>query len=215
MHWMGSNAPNDRRSNALNAACPGFGLLTVGHAEGVTDLEAWVNRVRHSTDRLLEGFEDRFGYPPDRNVVVLALGRGGSRLSEDLKPDAVAPPAVVEFFDAVGEVRLPDVWNGYFIGPVSRVIATYADRAPRWLKLHGRQVEILVIGSDGGGALYVVGTGEDGGVLRVEEGAITDGVLGAATDDQLRELSTTFAGFLELWACELESFAAGSATPSF
>ncbi|MBC9819698.1 hypothetical protein [Terrabacter sp. MAHUQ-38] len=196
----------------MSARCVSLG---VGHAERVTDLDAWVDRVRHSTSQLLEGFEERLGYPPDRNVVITAPGRDGSRLSGQLKHDAVAPPSVLEFFDAIEEVSLPDVWNGYFLGPVSRLIATHAERAPRWLMLDGRQVEILVIGSDGGGALYVVGTDEDGAVFRVEEGAVTDGVLRAATEDQIRRLSTTFAGFLELWASELESFAAGCATPSF
>lgn len=86
--------------------------LVVGHAGRVTDLDAWVDRVRRSSSQLLEGFEERFGYPPDRNVVITGAGRDGSYLTDALKPDAAAPPSVVEFFKAVEELSLPDAWNG-------------------------------------------------------------------------------------------------------
>jgi hypothetical protein len=165
---------------------------------------------------VLEGFEDRFGYRPDTNVVVAAAGQAGSRLGVGLQPGAVAPPrSVVEFFDAVEEVSLPDVWNGYFLGPVSHLIARYAKRDPRWLMLDGEQVEVLVIGSDGGGALYVAGREAEGPVFRIEEGTIRGGVLSTVRDSQVQMLATSFPGFLDLFASGLESFAAGAAAPSF
>lgn len=60
-----------------------------------------------------------------------------------------------------------------------------------------------------------MGLDPDGMVFRIEEGAINDGVLRGATQAQVQMLSTSFAGFLELFASELESFAAGTTTPSF
>lgn len=131
---------------ARSAACPRVAFTRGWHAERVTDLDAWVDRVRHSTSQLLERFEERFGYPPDLNFVATTPGRDGTRLSGAVEPDAVVPLSVVEFFNAIEEVSLPDVWNGYFLGPVRRVIDPYTNGAPRWLMLDGRQIEILVIG---------------------------------------------------------------------
>lgn len=179
------------------------------------DLAAWSDRVRRSSEQLLKRFEERYGYPPDVNVVVTGTGRGGSELRLELGPDTQVPPSIVEFFNVVEEVSLPDVWNGYFIGPATRVAAMHADKRPRWLELGGRRVEILVIGSDGGGALYVVGVEEDSPVFRIEEAAIESGVLCPATERQVQRLAANVSAFLELFASSLESYAAGETTPSF
>jgi hypothetical protein len=72
----------------------------------------------------------------------------------------------------------------------------------------------VVIGSDGGGALYVLSV-EEGSVLRVEDAPIRDGVLDVVKDEQVRQVASSFAGFLELFAAQLELFAAGTSTPSF
>jgi hypothetical protein len=181
----------------------------------VIDLDAWSDRVRRSSEQLLERFEERYGYPPGVNVVVTGTGQGGSRLSLGLGPDAQVPLSVVEFFDGIEEVSLPDVWNGYFIGPATRVVAAHVDKYPRWLELGGRWVEILVIGSDGGGALYVVGVEEDSPVFRIEEAVIESGVLCPATKRQAQRVAANFSTFLELFASSLELYAAGETTPSF
>lgn len=179
------------------------------------DLAAWSERVRRSSEQLLERFEERYGYPPDVNVVVTGTGQGGSKLSLEPGSDTQIPPSIVEFFNVVEEVSLPDVRNGYFLGPATSVAAKHADMYPRWLELGGRRVEILVIGSDGGGALYVVGVDEDSAVFRIEEAAIESGVLCPATERQVQRLAANFSAFLELFASSLESYAAGETTPSF
>lgn len=121
----------------------------------VPDLTCWIHRVRSSVQVALQDFEQRFGYPPDHNVLMDAATRGGSAMAEALRSRVSVPSAVVEFFDLVEELSLPDVWNGYFLGPASRVTATYVDESPRWLAASDGSVrEVLVIGSDGGGALY-------------------------------------------------------------
>ncbi|MGW5188429.1 hypothetical protein ACWEOO_04180 [Kribbella sp. NPDC004138] len=181
----------------------------------MTDLAAWSDRVSRSSEQLLERFDKRYGYPPGVNVVVPGTGQGGSQLSQELGPGTQVPPSIVEFFNVIDEVSLPDVWNGYFLGPATWVAAKHADRYPRWLELGGQRVEILVIGSDGGGALYVVGVEEDSPVFRIEEAAIESGVLCPTTDRQVQRLAANFSAFLELFANSLESYAAGGITPSF
>ena len=57
-------------------------------------------------------FGGSFGYASDLNVVITGSGRDGSPLTAELKPDTVAPPSVVEFFNTIEELSLPDAWNG-------------------------------------------------------------------------------------------------------
>ena len=73
----------------------------------------------------------------------------GAVIADEL--DGRVPSAVVEFFDVVEEVSLPDVWNGYFLGPVDRVIDAYVDASPRFITVDGEVLEVLTVGSDGGG----------------------------------------------------------------
>jgi len=181
----------------------------------VTDLDAWSDRVRRSTEQVLERFEERYGYPPGVNEVVTGTRQGGSQMSLELGHDAQVPPSIIEFFNAIEQVSLPDIWNGYFIGPATRIAAAHAEKYPRWLEHGGRLVEILVIGSDGGGALYVVGVDEDSPVFRIEEAAIESGVLRPATERQVERLAANFSAFLELFAGRLEFYASGGTTPSF
>ena len=186
-----------------------------GHAGPVIDLDEWADRIRRSTEQLVEGVEERYGYAPGINHIVSGSGRSGSMLRSELEIDGEISPSVVEFFNVFEEVSLPDMWNGYFIGPATRLRDTHAEKYPRWLALDGRQLEILVVGSDGGGALYVVGVDEDSPVFRIEEAAIESGVLCPATERQVQRLAANFSAFLDLMADCLESLAAGRARPTF
>jgi hypothetical protein len=75
--------------------------------------------VRRSSEQLLERFVERNGYPPGVNVVVTGSGQGGSQLSLELGPDSQVPPSIVEFLNVIEQVSLPDIRNGYFIGPAT------------------------------------------------------------------------------------------------
>src|SRR5213592_4761450 len=72
-----------------------------------TDLAAWREETEQALRPLLQIFESTFGYPPGDNVVEDAIvgdaGRG------DL------PPALQVFYEAIGEVSLPDIGNGHSI----------------------------------------------------------------------------------------------------
>lgn len=162
----------------------------------------------------MDGFEDRFGYSPDLNELVPGTGRSGSVLRSVVAREVEIPRSVIEFFDAIEEVSLPDVWNGYFLGPVDWVASKHAAREPRWMSVSGDLVEILLVGSDGGGALYAVAL-SDGAVYRLEEPAIADGVARTAVEHQISRLADDFSDFLDLFAAGLESLASDGSTPSF
>ncbi|RNL80994.1 SMI1/KNR4 family protein [Nocardioides marmorisolisilvae] len=178
----------------------------------VTDLNAWTDRVRQRVDTLMSGFEDRFGYPPGDNRVVSATRPGGVALRDAL--GVRAPAAVVEFFDAIEEVSLPDVWNGYFLGPVDWVLAAYSGREPGLIELDGVQHEVLVVGADGGGALYCVVLGEHPLVVRLDQVTIRDGIA-RTPPGFTQELAPDFAGFLEALAIAIEASVEGAHAPAF
>lgn len=59
---------------ALEFPQRGYERTGVCHADGVYDARSWSLRVQASLDQLLPHFEDRFGLPPDDNVIVAASG---------------------------------------------------------------------------------------------------------------------------------------------
>src|SRR4030081_3742019 len=84
------------------------------------DAERHVVQFSEVVRTILDGFEERNGYPPGENVVVEATGPEHlSALTEEF--DGRVPGEVTTFFNRVAEVKLPNLWNGYFIGPTSWV----------------------------------------------------------------------------------------------
>jgi len=160
----------------------------------------------------MRGFEERFGYPPGDNLVVAASRPGGAVILREL--GGRVPSGVVGFFDAVEEISLPDVWNGYFLGPVDRVVGAYADESPRFITVEGDVVEVLTIGSDGGGALYCVCMEEPAPVFRLDQASIRGGVA-TAPPGFTRQIAPDFSGFLEALARAVESSEQGREQPPF
>jgi len=180
----------------------------------VADLTPWTRRLTTSVESLLDGFEGRFGYPPDANVVVAAPRPSGTLMHTSLEGRVQVPSVIVDFFDAIEEVSLPDVWNGYFLGPADRVVAAHIEESPRWITIGSELQEVLLVGSDGGGALYCASIAEPAPVFRVEEPFIRDGVA-TGLSGQVQLLGSSFTAFLDALADAVETRAQGRDTPPF
>lgn len=187
-------------------------LARVRDACAVADLNSWIQRVRVNVESLMQGFEERFGYAPSDNLVIAGGDRNSAALQHQV--GGRVPVAIVEFFDAVEAVSLPDVWNGYFLGPVDRVVSAYVDEGPRSITVEGELQAVLLIGSDGGGALYCASMEEPAPVFRLDQVSIRDGVA-TTPPGFTRRLAPDFPGFLEAFALAIESSAQGRGTPSF
>lgn len=179
----------------------------------MTDVVDWARRVAESVNRLLSDFEDRFGYAPDTNEIVPRVADRGSELHFDARDRPPIPTAVGQFFAVIDEVALPDVWNGYFFGSAQRVSEGYERGKPRWLARGDEQIEIAIVGSDGGGTLYAVALGATGPVYRIEEAFTDNVVVRTLGEGQTRVLAPDFASFLELFAEQLETFATRGTPP--
>ena len=164
------------------------------------DLPGWTLRIQIAVDRLLDGFEVKFGYAPDRNEVRLSPG---PFLSSDL------PSEVREFFTSIDEVSLPDAWNGYFIGPASEVVQRFEHSDPGLLAVEPAPHRIVAIGSDGGGSFFALDLDAGGAALRISDATITRGVLSGV----VREVAPDLDGFLELLAANVAAVARGEDPP--
>lgn len=142
-------------------------------------------RIEAAVLRHLEGFRESYGYEPDANYVRRLDPDSASPFDGDL--GFVVPVEVRKFFRAVAEVSLPDVWNGYFLGPPDLGIRAWRAGEPR-----GR----IVVGSDGGGALYVVRPEDESPVFRMTD----------AFDASPVRVAATFDGFLVRLLDEIEGF---------
>ena len=154
---------------------------------------------------------DPFGYPPGDNVVMPAKRASGDVLRDGLQ--GRAPSAVADFFDIIEEVTLPDVWNGYFLGPVERVVSAHVDESPRYIDIGPERSEVLVVGSDGGGALYCALVREPAPVFRLDQVSIRQGVA-TTPPGCVRQLAPDFPAFLDALAFAIEAAAEGK-TPNF
>jgi hypothetical protein len=157
-------------------------------------------------------FEGALGHPPGENQVALARRPGGTVLVGAIGHGV--PTGIAEFFDVVEEVSLPDVWNGYFVGPVDRVISAYESESPRSITVDGGVHEVLVIGSDGGSALYCSAMREPGPVFRLDQVSIRHGI-GTTPPGFTRELAPDFPGFLDALAVAIDTSAQGLRPPDF
>ncbi|MEU6676391.1 SMI1/KNR4 family protein [Streptomyces sp. NPDC046925] len=131
-------------------------------------------------------FEETYGYPPGRNEVRLA-DEDDLRAAREYAREMLGSDEQLKFYESFGEVALPDVGNGYFIHSARDVLHRVAEEGYAFIPMaddpHG-----MVIGSDGGGILFVA---DWGGVIHRSRTASLD----AADFDRVAD---DFPEFLEL-----------------
>lgn len=144
----------------------------------------WRDAMRGDVRRLMDGFEQRFGYPPGEPEIA---GPATEAELAGLRGDGV-PADLLALYQVVAEVRIMDVSIGYAI---HRPPPPGEDPGhPRRLS-DGRR--IVVFGSDGGGALFALPADAGRPVLRLADGACVDEVYDA---DAVTVVADDLAGFL-------------------
>ncbi|HEV7933724.1 MAG TPA: hypothetical protein VGP70_15635 [Actinomadura sp.] len=97
------------------------------------DIRNAAEQLEAVTRVVLADFESKRGYPPGDNLVVSASGREDLRVLEAEFGDRV-PADIAVFFGAVATVELPDLWNGYFIGPATWITGIHKAGEPRHVR---------------------------------------------------------------------------------
>jgi len=155
----------------------------------------WRTAVQAAVDRIMAGFEERYGYPPGSNRIGAPDGRSHPGLPADL----------LRLYTVVGYVSLPDVGNGLFVHGAAQVAQAYANGEVR--RGTGRhEADVIVFGSDGGGTRYALASPTGAPVYRLPPGVIIDGVY-ESDDPGFSIIAADLAGFLGRLLHAVEQFA--------
>ncbi|MFE9055793.1 SMI1/KNR4 family protein [Streptomyces mutabilis] len=139
-------------------------------------------------------FERRHGFPPGTNQVRPADhdDQAAARTLAQITP---TPDDLATFYESIGDVTWEDVGNGLFLYPAGDVLLR--------LQEHGivdvgtdQKARGLVMGSNGGGLIYVAGP--DGAVYRTRTASLDEPEFDKVAND-LRQ-------FLELLERSLTKF---------
>ncbi|MBW3613908.1 MAG: hypothetical protein KY439_01175 [Actinobacteria bacterium] len=182
----------------------------------MSDFSRFHSRLSTLVSSFVSDFEERMGYPPGSNRVSLSTAEESSVALVAEFGEGALPMAILNFFNYFSEIHLPDFWNGYFIGPPSWIVSIHQASEPRSMDVSSREEEILVFGSDGGGALFVVPTSSGSPVYRLPPSLIEGGTyrMIASADPSALIVSNDFDDFLEEFLGGLEEFVAhGSPGP--
>ncbi|MFC9463557.1 SMI1/KNR4 family protein [Streptomyces coelicoflavus] len=139
-------------------------------------------------------FEHRHGFPPGTNRVRLA-DHDDQRAARTLARVTPTPADLVTFYVSIGDVTWEDVGNGYFLDPAGDVLLQLQEYGVVDIDTDQKSSG-LVIGSNGGGLIYVAGPG--GVVYRTQTASLDEAELDKVADD-LRQ-------FLELLERSLTRF---------
>ena len=165
-------------------------------------LANWRVSVAVKVDQLLETFQSRFGLEPGRNQLGPPAPEQALASLQAIVPRPAAD--LIDFHRCIGQVSLPDVGNGYFIHPADLVARQAADGEPRRIG-PPHELDVLVFGSDGGGALYAVPAAKPGPVYRLRECRIKNGIA-IAGDIQI--VAVDYRTFLQRLEIAVETFTA-------
>ncbi len=172
----------------------------------MTRIEAAMARLRQCAERI-----GSLQAPYAREMPFFGPGCCEAEIAELLGNRAPRLAEYGEYLRLCRRIDAADVFNGYSL--FSPLLVVQQTEAPRRL-LVGREpqlleVEVLAVGGDGGGNLFLMSTSSNqpGAVWKWdhESGARFDGVA----RDGLTEVAGDFAGFLERIATDWEHFAAG------
>ncbi|MFF7756927.1 SMI1/KNR4 family protein [Streptomyces griseorubiginosus] len=139
-------------------------------------------------------FEHRHGFPPGTNQVRPA-DHDDKEVARTLAQVTTAPADLVTFYESIGDVTWADVGNGYFLDPAGDVLLRLQEYGVVDVGT-AQKARGLVIGSNGGGLIYVAGP--DGVVYRTRTASLDEPEFDKVADD-LRQ-------FLELLERSLTRF---------
>ncbi|MEU0397096.1 hypothetical protein ABZ208_30830 [Streptomyces sp. NPDC006208] len=115
-------------------------------------VRVWCEQADAALTELMQSFEARHGFPPDRNVVALATEES-HKATDALVELTPIPSDLTTMYWVIDEVSLPDVDSGFFIHPSSRVASHFREYGS--IQIDGDE-PALVFAGDGGGHLFAL-----------------------------------------------------------
>ncbi|NUV66619.1 hypothetical protein G6W57_05770 [Streptomyces sp. CAI-121] len=150
------------------------------------------------SSKFVRDFEERNGYEPGENCVVEAASSGSGVLQR--YPDVGEYGDLLDFYERIEKVTLPDVGNGLFVDSVDDVVEGRGEWQPS--ELRGAVADsIVVFGSDGGGGLFAVSL-TSGKVYSLEGGSMA-GVVYEVGESGVQVIADDLWGFMQYLRGEL------------
>ena len=170
------------------------------------DYQAIEERIKSLIRDHLDGFSSRYGYEPGANYYELARSGEDAAVLQRVFGDESLAAGMASFFNYFSRFSFPDIGNGYFIGPPSWIAAIYENAEPKGISNGVARHDIISIGSDGGGKMFVVLTSPDSAVYGLPEGRIHDGIYRVGTGESLPDLliANSFNDFITTLISNLE-----------
>lgn len=152
--------------------------------------------------KLMRHFEDGFGYPPGENRLRTATPERGRAAAEALTVIG-APAELINFYQKVDSLSMPDVENGFFVHSYVDVANGIKGEQPT--RLTGSiDDEICIFGSDGGGGLFALSL-TNGEVYRLSGGASIGSVY-EVDEAGVDVVESNFWGFMNYLHTKLSNF---------
>lgn len=153
------------------------------------DYERWITSMNELAGVLTDGFEERFGYAPDDNVVTPATEPLPAELAEAL------PAPLIEFHRHVAEAWLMNLSNGYRLHDVRHTVEGRDGRQP--VRIEGPvAADVITFGSDGGGSLFALGLPDGAPVYLLPPSALDRAGVYDNHDSRARVVAATLPEFL-------------------
>ncbi|MFG3604653.1 hypothetical protein [Micromonospora chersina] len=171
-------------------------------------LTYWAEAIEAAVERALRDVVSRYPFEPDEHTVGAPASESDlAALRQRLPwiPDDLL--AVVRW---VGEVSLPDIANGYFMFSPSYIqgVLYHDDGIPdRIGEPFDEDVDVVIFGADGGGALYAVAVGDIGTVYRLRECGYEQGIYSGSADFGVTVVAEDLDGFLDALLAVVAAFA--------
>lgn len=153
---------------------------------------------------------ETWGYPVDQQLIKLVLPvRDLATVLPRLGCGCVDELAA--FFTLCDGIELPDVYVGYFIESLERVVTGPGRGEP--VTIGGpRPRSILVFGTDGGGGRFALDRG-DGSILHLSSGGAVRGGTFVDEGGMTRVVTPTMADLVLEFSLEIQAQAAGVKRP--
>lgn len=142
-------------------------------------LSRWREEITDAVGAMVVAFEETHGYPPGRNEIRVA-DDDDRRAAREYARETLGFEELRTFYASIGEVVLSDVGNGYFIHAARDVLDQLAEDGDVAIPAADDPLG-MVIGSDGGGRLYVADWG--GAIHRSRTAAVDEGQFDKVAED--------------------------------
>lgn len=171
-------------------------------------LTYWAEAIEAAVERALRDVVSRYPFEPDEHTVGPPASESDLAALRQRLP--WIPDDLLAVARWVGEVSLPDIANGFFMFSPSYIqgVLYHDDGIPdRIGEPFDEDVDVVIFGADGGGALCAIAVGDIGTVYRLRECGYEQGIYSGSADVGVTVVAEDLDDFLDALLAAVAAFA--------